>query len=329
MADVILTVNSDKTIGLSTQSLGSQGERVSVDVVIPAAVAALGYEAYIDFLLPNGVSYYKGGYDCSSAAFTFGLGETDSVMDKDGEVQVQFWVGTIVAAIKTVHWATAIKKTKVNQSIGATSAAILPYLPQMVIPASYPAANISLEDAANRFTAAQVEAALAEIAGTGRTSQTVKGNADNIATNAASIVTIKGAGWTNQTIKANADAIAVINANHDGGKSVYATKDAATDSTFTVTFPKNTTGFMLFATWDGKKILNIGRYITGVAQNSVSNFEDTGAYTFNSAHIGLLYLDGANLVALSCSGIVDNVATIVQSKTGTCTGTLRLIFVAD
>lgn len=181
MADVTMTVNSDKTITLSTQSLGSQGERVSVDVVVPAAVAALGYEAYIDFLLPDGVSYYKGGYDCSSETFTFGLGETDSVMDKDGEVQLQFWVGTIVAAVKTVHWATAIKKSKVNQSIGATSAAILPYLPQMVIPTSYPAANISLEDAANRFTSAQVEAALAELAGVGRTNETVKANATAIA----------------------------------------------------------------------------------------------------------------------------------------------------
>ena len=322
MADVTLTVNSDKTITLSTNSLGSQMERVSVDVVVPAAVAALGYEAYLDFLLPDGTSYYKGGYDCSSAAFTFGLGETDSIMDKDGLVYVQFWVGTIVADVKTMHWATSIKQTKVNASIGATSAAILPYLPQMVVPASYPAANISLEDAANRFTASQVEAALAEIAGSGRTTETVKGNA-------ADVVTIKGAGWTNQTIKANADAIAVINANHDGGKSVYATKDAATPSTFTVTFPKKTTGFMLFATWDGKQIFNVGRYITGVAQNSLSNFNDTGLYTFNSAHVGILYLDVSNLVAFQCSGIVDNVATIAQTKTGTCTGDIRLFFVAD
>lgn len=163
MADIDMTINADKTIGLSTHSLGSQGERVSVDVVVPAAVAALGYEAYIDFLLPDGSSCYKGGYDCSSEAFSFALGETDSVMDKDGEVQIQFWVGTIVAAVKTVHWITSIKKTKVNKSIGATSAAILPYLPQMVIPASYPAANISVEDAGGNWANNNVEGVLSEV----------------------------------------------------------------------------------------------------------------------------------------------------------------------
>lgn len=219
MADVTMTVNSDKTITLSTQSLGSQGERVSVDVVVPAAVAALGYEAYIDFLLPDGTSYYKGGYDCSSELFTVGLGETDSVMDKDGEVQLQFWVGTIVAAVKTVYWATAIKKTKVNQSIGATSAAILPYLPQMVIPASYPAANISLEDAANRFTAAQVEAALAEIAGPGRIAETVKANATSIGTLASLTTTEKTnlVGSINE-VDARLDAQTIVgyDATHNG-----------------------------------------------------------------------------------------------------------------
>lgn len=113
----------------------------------------------------------------------------------------------------------------------------------------------------------------------------------------------------------------------DSGNSVYVSKDAATDATFTVAFPKNITGFMLYATWDGKKIFNVGRYIQGVAQNSVSNFDNTGAYTFNSAQIAVLYLDGGNYVALVCSGIADNVATIVQSHGGTTTGTLRLIFV--
>lgn len=177
MADVTMTINDDKTISLTTQSLGSQGERVSIDVIVPAAVAALGYEAYIDFLLPDGSSCYKGGYDCSSEAFTFGLGEVDSIMDKDGEVQMQFWVGTIVASVKTVYWATAIKKTKVNESIGATSAAVLPYVPQMVYPSTFPADLITLEDAANRFTATKVEQGLAEIAGAGRTNETVKANA--------------------------------------------------------------------------------------------------------------------------------------------------------
>lgn len=116
-------------------------------------------------------------------------------------------------------------------------------------------------------------------------------------------------------------------ANINTGASVYVTKDAATDSTFNVTFPKNVTSFMLFATWDSKKILNVGRYVLGVDQNSVSNANDSGLYTFNSTQIGVLYLDGANYVVLSCSALGGGIATIVQAKTGTCTGTLRLFFI--
>lgn len=52
-----------------------------------------------------------------------------------------------------------------------------------------------------RAVAIAGDAALAEIAGAGRTTETVKANA-------ADIVTIKGSGWTNQTIKGNADKIA-------------------------------------------------------------------------------------------------------------------------
>jgi hypothetical protein len=47
----------------------------------------------------------------------------------------------------------------------------------MVYPSTFPADLITLEDAANRFTATKVEQGLAEIAGSGRTTETVKLNA--------------------------------------------------------------------------------------------------------------------------------------------------------
>lgn len=53
------------------------------------------------------------------------------------------------------------------------------------------ASCIGLQDSDGRFTATQVEAALAEIAGSGRTTETVKGLADLISTNDAKLTTHK------------------------------------------------------------------------------------------------------------------------------------------
>lgn len=49
------------------------------------------------------------------------------------------------------------------------------------------ASQIGIEDSSARFTATQVEAALAEIAGSGRTTETVKGLADSIGTQATNL----------------------------------------------------------------------------------------------------------------------------------------------
>ncbi len=53
------------------------------------------------------------------------------------------------------------------------------------------ASQIGIEDSAGRFTATQIEAALAEIAGAGRTTETVKGLADLISTNDGKLTTHK------------------------------------------------------------------------------------------------------------------------------------------
>ena len=57
---------------------------------------------------------------------------------------------------------------------------------------AHDASAISVLDTANRYTATDVEAALAEIAGAGRTTETVKDNATNIATNTTAISKLNG-----------------------------------------------------------------------------------------------------------------------------------------
>lgn len=62
------------------------------------------------------------------------------------------------------------------------------------------AADVDIIDSGELYTGTNVETALQEIAGSGRTTENVKTNANNIET-------IKGVGWTNETIKGNATAI--------------------------------------------------------------------------------------------------------------------------
>ena len=64
------------------------------------------------------------------------------------------------------------------------------------------AATVTVADAGNRYTGTNVESCLQEIAGSGRTTETVKANADGV-------TAVKGTGWTNQTVKGNADKIAL------------------------------------------------------------------------------------------------------------------------
>jgi hypothetical protein len=74
------------------------------------------------------------------------------------------------------------------------------------------------------YTAIEVDGALLEIAGAGRTTETVKAAADDI-------ITIKGAGWTSETIKANATAIDALQRTG----STVAVAGAVTDETRAVT----------------------------------------------------------------------------------------------
>lgn len=62
------------------------------------------------------------------------------------------------------------------------------------------ASAIELKDSAGRFSASDVEAGLAELAGSGRTTQTVKANADDIDTLETAMTAVKGTGWVDENL---------------------------------------------------------------------------------------------------------------------------------
>lgn len=67
----------------------------------------------------------------------------------------------------------------------------------------------------------EIEASFANLAGSGRTSETVKQNADNI-------TTIKGSGWTNETIKNNSTQIIAMKGTGWTSESLKALSDTIT-----------------------------------------------------------------------------------------------------
>ena len=169
MADVTMTVNSDKTASLSRGYLAVQGEQITVTVNIATALQTLvttnTYSAFIDFLQPDGLSYFKGPFTPASETFDLTLGASDSILDKDGFVYWQFLLCEYdtEAETRTVKWASKKYRTEVLSSVGAKSSAVLPYVPQMVFPTTYPAANIELTDVGGYFTSDTAEAALQQI----------------------------------------------------------------------------------------------------------------------------------------------------------------------
>lgn len=180
MPDRTMTVNIDHTASLDKRYIAVQGEQITVDVVLAAGLWALGYDGYVDFIMPDGSTCFKGPYDCSTGTISFTLGAVDSVLDKDGMIWWQFVLAETVGSVRTTMWLSEQVESKVLPSILATTSAILPYVPQMVFPVSYPASNVSLADVPGRFFSLELESALMELAGSGRTTQTVKGNNNDL-----------------------------------------------------------------------------------------------------------------------------------------------------
>lgn len=172
MPDITLTVNLDKTVSIDNNYLAIQGEQITVDLTMDSSLASMGYDAYVDFLLPTGETCFKGAYDPSSGTISFTLGASDSILDKDGDVYWQLVLATTLGSVRTPYWKSLMGETKILPSINATSSAVLPYVPQMEYPDNYPAELIELVDVADVILANNVEDALQEIAGNINTVET-------------------------------------------------------------------------------------------------------------------------------------------------------------
>jgi hypothetical protein len=92
----------------------------------------------------------------------------------------------------------------------------------------------NLVDHESRIT--QNESDIVALKGSGWAGQTVKQNADDIATKESieNVNTLKGTGWTDETVKGNADDIAILNGDDSTEGSVLKSiKDNAENATFT------------------------------------------------------------------------------------------------
>ena len=160
-----ITVNHDDnhTLTFSKNILARRNEaNVSVTVIVPAAVFALGSFAYIDFVLPYGSTYFKGDYDPSSGSFTFTLGSADTILSQDGRIGIQF-VLRDSDVLPTIVWKSELKYALVGGSADATAQALTGIPAPATFPATFPAANVSIVDAGTYFASPDVEDALQEI----------------------------------------------------------------------------------------------------------------------------------------------------------------------
>jgi len=123
---VTMTINTDKTAYLSNDSIGNQQDIVTITVVVPVSVSESGFDAYVDFVMPDGSVFFKGPYDCSSGTFSFTIGEIDSIINKDGTLSWQFLLAETSGIIRTIQWLADKQTTIIKTSIEAELPATIP-----------------------------------------------------------------------------------------------------------------------------------------------------------------------------------------------------------
>jgi len=101
-------------------------------------------------------------------------------------------------------WKSKKVTVQVEGSVNAILPATYEIVPPMTAPTTFPASNVILADAGNRYTATEVETALQEIAGSGRTTETVKSVATSVT---SAISNLGGTGRTTETIKENSSRL--------------------------------------------------------------------------------------------------------------------------
>lgn len=162
------------------------------------------------------------------------------------------------------------------------------------------ASQIGIEDSAGRYTATQIEAALAEIAGSGRTTETVKGLADLISTHTA------------ETVFYLTDA----------------SRNIATTGVQTITLPFLAKKIEIIALVNGTKqwsqSFRVGSLLRNVFQlASVSNMYVDGNYDI------ILNADGTNVANGTVQNITATGFEVNWTKVGAPTGTATLVISAS
>jgi len=179
MAITITVLNdANHTISISKPIIARQGELgEAVTVVVPVALHAAGRLAFVNFINPDGDGFVLGvnqtGFDYSSGSFTFNLGVNDASIVTDGELGIQIVLRAGTAPAVTYEWRSRILICSVEKSIMATVDALTGAVNPITYPL-FPAKFVSIDDAGNRYLATNVEDALQELAGAGRTTETVK-----------------------------------------------------------------------------------------------------------------------------------------------------------
>ena len=130
---VTITVNADKSASLSSDYIGNQNDIVTITVNVAASISSSGYDAYVDFTQPDGLSYFKGPYDCSSGTFTFIIGQTDTLMMKDGYLDWQFVLGEDNDLVRTDIWLADLQRTVIKTSVDSVLPTFVPYVPAIIM----------------------------------------------------------------------------------------------------------------------------------------------------------------------------------------------------
>lgn len=116
MADVTLTVSSDKGVALNVGFFAVQGE----ETVVAVTAFASDYDAYVDFLTQDGVAVWRGPFDCSTGGFEFTLESDDAIIQVDGVLIWQFVLAeTEVDGSRDIKWLSRQNTTRILSSVSA------------------------------------------------------------------------------------------------------------------------------------------------------------------------------------------------------------------
>lgn len=180
-----LTVYSDTDVSLDKNIIARQGEiDVDLDVVLSGSsliTLATGAYSFVDIWLPDGTVVYKGDYNGGSGFFTVVMGIADDVLEKDGIVYLQYVIcDTTDRETATEVWKSKKCKAIIATSIMAYDAASNEVVPDLEMPNTYEASDVSIVDVGELFVATNVEDALQELmTKIGEATTVLTGDAEN------------------------------------------------------------------------------------------------------------------------------------------------------